>query len=148
MRSHIILHAAMNEAAASGWASALRVLFRRPRRAHHLPLAIVNSHSVKNIVAKSSWLHRGVRNPVCRLPNEPPHCFPASNWLDAAIPGQRPIRSHSLAQSAAAGQVTEPPIAVRANGPTVRAISVDQNPNCRADGPEHNGGGSCYLGRR
>ncbi len=43
-----ILYAARNEAAASGWASALRVFMRGPRRAHAQPLAIVNSHRVKN----------------------------------------------------------------------------------------------------
>ena len=53
----IILRAARNEAEASGWASALRVFFRGPRRAHSLPLAIVNSHRVK-IKSLKQWNSR------------------------------------------------------------------------------------------
>ena len=41
--------------AASGWASALRVFLRWPRRAHALPLAIVNSHRAEYRSADPLW---------------------------------------------------------------------------------------------
>ena len=76
---------------------------------------------------------------------------------ESAIPGQRPIRSHSLAQSEAAGQVNERQKFPRANGPTVRVFILHarcKSLSCRGHrttGPLALHGlarGSCFLGRR
>ena len=53
IRSPLFFCAARNGASTSGWASALRVFMPEPRRAHAQPLAIVNSHRLKNSVLKN-----------------------------------------------------------------------------------------------